>query len=139
MNAFVNKMRGITLLELMIVIVIIGILAAIAYPSYREFTERAKRTEAKAILLELASNQERYYLNANRFGTLAELGYADPLITGSGSYTVSIPQNDASNFVVTAAYNKGGSEFDRCSSFTIDGRGNKTSVGSIANCWTDQR
>ena len=132
-------MKGITLMELMLVIVIISVLAAIAYPNYSEFTARAKRTEAKAILLEIASNQERFYLNANRFGTLTELGYADPLVTDSQSYTVSIPLNDASNFVVTAAYNRRGSEFDRCSSFTIDGRGNKTSAGSIANCWTDQR
>ena len=132
-------MRGITLMELMIVIVIVGILAAIAYPNYREFAARAKRTEAKAVLLEIAANQERYYLNANRFGTLAELGYASPLITDSGSYTVTIPVNDAGNFTATADYNSPGSEFDRCSSFTIDGTGSKTSTGSIANCWTDQR
>ena len=132
-------MRGITLMELMIVIVIVGILAAIAYPNYREFAARAKRTEAKAILLEIAANQERFYLNANRFGTLAELGYASPLITDSGSYTVTIPVNDAGNFTAIADFNYPGSEFDRCSSFTIDARGNKTSAGSIANCWTDQR
>jgi len=139
MRNFANTMRGVTLMEVMIVIVVIGILTAIAYPNYREFTARAKRTEAKALLLEIASNQERFYLNANRFGTLTELGYADPLTTDSGSYTVTIPLNNASNFVVTAAYNHSGSEFDRCSSFTIDGRGNKTSLGSIGNCWTDQR
>jgi type IV pilus assembly protein PilE len=132
-------MRGITLMELMIVVVVIGILTAIAYPNYREFAARAKRTEAKAVLLEIAANQERFYLNANRFGTLTELGYADPLLTDSGSYTVSIPLNNAADFVVTAAYNHSGNEFDRCSTFTIDGRGNKTSTGSIGNCWTDQR
>ncbi len=49
-----RKMRGVTLLELMIVVVIIGILAAIAYPSYRQFVERAKRTEARALLLRIA-------------------------------------------------------------------------------------
>lgn len=139
MKNLANPMRGVTLMEVMIVIVVIGILAAIAYPSYREFAARAKRTEAKSLLLEIAANQERYYLNANRFGTLTELGYAEPLTTDSGSYTITIPLNDASNFVVTAAYNYSGEEFDRCSSFTIDGRGNKTSVGSIGNCWTEQR
>ena len=134
-----KRMRGITLLELMVVVVIIGILTAIAYPNYREFAARAKRTEAMALLLEIAAAQERFYLNANRFGTLAELGYDVPLVTDSGSYTVTVPVNDASNFTATAAYNYGGSELARCSSFTIDGRGDKSSNGSINNCWTDRR
>ncbi|MGI9270289.1 MAG: type IV pilin protein [Woeseiaceae bacterium] len=134
-----KHMRGITLLELMVVVVIIGILTAIAYPNYREFAARAKRTEAKAILLEIASNQERFYLNANRFGTLVELGYTVPLVTGSGSYTITMPVNDASTFTAIADYNYGGKEGARCTDFTIDGAGNKTSNGSIGNCWTDQR
>ena len=134
-----NRMRGITLLELMIVVVIIGILTTIAYPNYREFVARAKRTEAKALLLEIAANQERYYLNANSFGTNAQLGYDDPEITGSGAYSVTITANDASNFTAVATNLLGGKEQALCTSFTIDGRGDKTSVGSIGNCWTDQR
>jgi len=135
-----GRMRGVTLMELMIVVVIIGILAAVAYPNYREFAARAKRTEAKALLLEIASNQERFYLNANRFGTLAELNYAtDPIITDSGSYSVTVTANDASNFTVVATNLLGGSEAARCATFTIDGRGAKTSTGSIGNCWVDQR
>ena len=131
--------RGVTLLELMIVVVIVGILVSIAYPNYREFAARAKRTEAKALLLEIAANQERFYLNANRYGTLVELGYADPLITPSGSYTVTVPNNDASGFTAIAGFNYGGNEASRCTDFTIDGLGSKTSNGSIGNCWTDQR
>ena len=65
-----RRMRGITLLELMIVVVIVGILTAIAYPNYREFAARAKRTEAMALLLEIATNQERFYLQYNRYGTM---------------------------------------------------------------------
>ena len=73
-----RRMQGVTLLELMIVVVIIGILAAISYPSYRNFTDRAKRNEAKAILLEIAQNQERFYLQNNTYGTMTQLGYVDP-------------------------------------------------------------
>ncbi len=133
-----RHMRGVTLLELMIVVVIVGILTAIAFPNYRDFVTRAKRTEAKAILLEIAQNEERFYLQNNRYGTMAELGYADPLITDTGSYSVTINAPDASNFTAIADYLKGDSEADKCVSFNIDGRGKKGS-GPYTDCWTRTR
>ena len=57
-------MRGVSLLELMIVVVILGILTTVAYPSYRQYAARAKRTEAKAALLQIAIMQERFYLHS---------------------------------------------------------------------------
>ena len=57
-----KHMRGVTLMELMIVVVIIGILTAMAYPSYRQYVAKAKRNEAKAALLQISTMQERFYL-----------------------------------------------------------------------------
>ena len=69
MTSAKSYMRGVTLIELMIVVVIVAILAAIAYPNYREFSARATRNEAKAALLKAATNQERFYLQNNAFST----------------------------------------------------------------------
>ncbi len=131
-------MRGITLLELMIVVVIIGILTAIAYPNYREFVARAKRTEARALLLEIAVSQERFYLQNNIYGSMAELGYDEPQITGSDSYSVTVNAPDANNFTAVATYAFGGAEAMKCASFSIDGRGSKTSAPD-PDCWTKTR
>ena len=128
-------MRGVTLLELMIVVVILGILTAIAYPSYTQFVERAKRTEARALLLQIAVDQERFYLQNNTFGTMTQLQYDEPQITGSDAYSVTITANTASNYSATATYQLGGAEADKCLTFTIDGRGDKTS-GPYTDCWT---
>jgi type IV pilus assembly protein PilE len=134
-------MQGVTLIELMIVVVVIAILAAVAYPNYQEFTARAKRTEARAALLRLATNEERFYLNNNTFTQdLTQLGFGTTptWTTETGYYSIQVTQADATNFSATATYLQGGNEAGRCLTFTIDGRGTKTSLPDT-NCWTRTR
>ncbi len=136
-----KNMRGVTLLELMIVVVIISILTAIAYPNYRQYVTRAKRTEAKAALLQIATNQERVYLQENSYTMdLTKLGFAiTPVFTtDSESYNVSVGAADANDFTATATYLDGGDEAGKCLTFQIDGRGAKTSAPDT-NCWTRTR
>lgn len=134
------RMRGITLIELMIVVVVVSILAAIAYPNYQEFTARAKRNEARAALLRLATNQERFYLNNNTFTTdMTQIGFSSsPFTTETGYYVVEVTSATPSNFSARATYQKGGSEASKCGFFEIDGRGQKTSRPDT-NCWTRTR
>jgi type IV pilus assembly protein PilE len=134
-------MRGITLLELMIVVVIISILTAIAYPNYREYVTRAKRTEAKAALLQIATNQERFYLQNNTYTTnMTNLGFpvAGAFLSDSDSYIINVGAADANDFTATATFQLGGDEAGKCLTFQIDGRGAKTSAPDT-NCWTRTR
>lgn len=134
-------MRGVTLIELMIVVVIISILAAVSFPSYREFVARAKRNEAKAALLQIATNQERFYLQNNTFTQdLTVLGFATTpnFTTPTGSYIITIPNADPSDYSATATFQSGGVESTKCNIFTIDGRGVKTSDPDT-DCWTRTR
>jgi type IV pilus assembly protein PilE len=135
-----KHMRGITLIELMIVVVVISILAAVAFPNYREFAARAKRNEARAALLRLATNQERFYLNNNTFSDdMTQLGFPDdPYTTDSESYVVDVTAASPSNFSATATYQLGGTEAGKCLTMTIDGRGAKTS-GPDPDCWDRTR
>jgi len=57
--------KGFTLIELMIVVLIIGIISAIAYPTYRGHMMRSHRAEGKALLVDAAARQERFYSNSN--------------------------------------------------------------------------
>lgn len=55
----INK-KGITLIELLIVIVVVGILAAIAVPIYTDYLVRARRADAKTALEQVRAAQEMY-------------------------------------------------------------------------------
>ncbi len=64
-----KKMRGVTLIELVVVVAIVALLATVALPSYRQFQLRSHRVEAKAALLNLAAAQEKFYLQNNTYTT----------------------------------------------------------------------
>ena len=132
---------GVTLIELMIVVVILAFLAMVAYPNYRDVAARAQRTEAKAALLQVAAQQERWYLNNNSYTTdMTKLGFdvATNHVTPSESYRVSVTAADANNFTATATYTRADREAGRCQTFQIDARGERLSAPEN-DCWTSTR
>jgi len=135
-----NKMRGVTLLELMAVVMVIGVLGMIAIPSYRQYVMRAQRTEAKTALLRIQTNQERFYLENRIYSDdPSELGFADDL-TERGTYALEIEGADATGYTARATARDGG-EIDmtadaQCTTFTITAQGVRDATGSNpASCW----
>ena len=59
-NIYSNK--AFTLIELLVVVLIIGILAAIALPQYQKAAEKAKLTQAIAVVKAMADAQERFFV-----------------------------------------------------------------------------
>ena len=64
--------KGMTLIELMVVIVIIGILAAIAIPMYTGYMQRARRADAKTALEQLRASQEMFRAERGRYANNAD-------------------------------------------------------------------
>jgi type IV pilus assembly protein PilE len=62
-----RRMRGFTLIELMLVVAIIGLLMAIAVPSFTSYQNRARRSESFTNLASLAKTQKAYHAEFGKF------------------------------------------------------------------------
>ena len=65
--------KGVTFIELIIVIVVVGILAAIAIPVYTSYMQRGRRTDAKTALEQLRAAQEMRRAEQGGYSTDATL------------------------------------------------------------------
>jgi type IV pilus assembly protein PilE len=71
--------KGFSLIELMIAVAVIGILTMIAIPSYQSFVVRGNRAAAQAFMVDVASRQKQYLIDARAYAAdLATLGVVAP-------------------------------------------------------------
>lgn len=133
------KQTGMTLIELLIVVAIVGILVAVAYPSYQDHIARAKRAEAKGILLETAQFMERYYTSNGRYdqdpaAVAVALPYAQSPKTGTKNYDIT-PDFTAcalGQCYTLSAAPTGSMAGDACGTLTLTHTGTQ---GPSADCW----
>lgn len=143
--------RGITLIELMIVVVIVGILSAIAYPNYTQYVQRSNRAEARSVLLENSQILERNYTTANRYDAVNPdgTGGAPAIIgqspkSGTAIYNVTVATaavNGAAGqaFTLSATPVAGGSMAgDACGVITLTNTGTRGAAGATTNAILDQ-
>ncbi|HCK63854.1 MAG TPA: pilus assembly protein PilE [Acinetobacter radioresistens] len=106
----VNKIKGFSLIELMIVVAIIAILAAIAYPSYQEYIRKTKRVETQSEMLAIGNLLQRYKIANFTFlksdGTpisLADLGRSSVSPEqGQALYNLALSNVTAGTWTLTA-------------------------------------
>jgi type IV pilus assembly protein PilE len=134
------RSRGFTLLEVMIACAIVAILAAIAYPSYVSSVQKSRRAEAKAALLGVASQLERYTTEKGTYATAA-LGTGAGAVyanhTENSYYNLSLTNLTATTYTVRAAPTAAQTG-DPCGTMTYNEQGVKDVTGGSwtkAQCW----
>lgn len=139
----VKKSFGFTLIELMIVVVVIGILAAIAYPSYQQYVNKGRRSDAKAALLNIQLEEEKWRANNTTYtATLSNLGLtavSGVYYSPDSYYTLTVSNNTGTTYKATATYTGVQTGDTDCKTLSIDQDGNKTSTNSSnassSDCW----
>lgn len=139
-----NKSRGFTLLELMIVVVVVAILASIAISSYTEQVRRGKRAEAKQAISDFQLREEKYRADNPKYGTCDEVTSSCANLNKLYKYyTISV--DDASltgtYYKITAARKSGGdlANDPKCGDFTLEYKDNAYTKGITSGdkdyCW----
>ena len=108
-----QQSQGFTLIELLVVIAIIGILAAIAIPQFAEYRKRGFDARAKSDLRNVATAEEAYFVDAERYIGCASAAACETALPGieklSEDVTLSITVSGATAtfFTGTSSHPKG--------------------------------
>ena len=129
------KIRGFTIIELLVAFVIIGILGAIALPAYFSQARKGYRTEVKAIMMETAQYMERYYTTNRTYVGASPLSAVSPKGASSTSkkYDVTFSVTPTASAYTLQAAPVNSQASDSCGTMTLSNTGAQTAAPT--NCW----
>lgn len=146
-----SRVKGFTLIELMIVIAIIAIVAAVALPAYQDYVRRAALQEGFSNLGDLRIKMEQFYQNYRNYGSLTAGegcgnagGSQEVIFNLGGGFTYGCQLQDAGGapsvqgYLITVQGNNGTNVAGH--TFTIDHNNIRRTTsfpgrGTAGNCW----
>jgi type IV pilus assembly protein PilE len=131
-----DNVRGMTLIELLIVVAIVGILAAIAGPAWNDQVIKSRRADARNTLLAAQIEQEQYRANNLTYATsMSAMGMGSFDSTTRDYYRVEVVSADATSFLITATPNGNQANDSTCNVFAVRQTGPEHSGYAALSCW----
>jgi type IV pilus assembly protein PilE len=137
-----GRLRGFTLVELMVVVAVVTLLSLIALPAYTGYVQKSRRAEAIILLNQIAQEQERWRANNPAYATLSATPASGVAVLNpvSGYYTVNIASATATGYVATASASGAQAGDTKCTSLTLSMNvGNltydRTGTATVNQCW----
>jgi type IV pilus assembly protein PilE len=139
-SVVLRRVKGFTLIELMIVVGVIGILAAVGYPNYTEYVKKTRRSEIAALLIEEAHKLERFYSKTGQYTDVPGPPARDHQVSAGNDFYAIKPQRHEETFVLTATPSSGAMLGDKCGAFVLENTGRRDNQGlsggaSVLGCW----
>ena len=145
---FKDRVRGFTLVELMVTVVVLAIIVGIALPSYQAQVRKSRRADARNAILDLAGREERFLSISNSYSqTPADVGYAAfPATVNNGYYQLTVTAPDLTqpgvtpSYLITAMYFGPQVADTDCAQFTVNQLGQQAALTAggapnTATCW----
>ncbi len=128
------KVRGFTLIELMVVVAVIAVLAAIALPLLNEQLRKSKRTEAIQAIADIQQQEEKWRSYNTGYGILASVITPSSTANYNGAlkyYDITVPTNTTTTYSITATRKGQMASDPKCGNFTLN-YGTDCSAGATA-------
>ena len=126
--------RGLTLIEMMVVVAIIGIIAGVAWPVFQSQSMKNRRVEAVNALTRIAGELQEF-----RADNMTYVGYVvNPAISGNLLNYAANTNLTASTYTITLTAINGMADDADCTTLTLNHLGQKGYTGaapSAMRCW----
>lgn len=140
--------EGFTLVELMATLAVIALVAGLAWPSLSALSVKARRSEARAALLQAMQQQERFFTANGRyteFSRASANGFAWHSAGAAATSSHELQAQACADAPIdecvqlsaapgTPAVNPGATDA-QCGTLTLNSRGERGADGDPALCW----
>lgn len=128
------KIKGYTLLELMVAMFIVSILASSVYVYFQSDILQARRHDAKVALFDLSAHMEAYYAKHHTYVGATPPGLGVSTMTANHTYELVIKKAGVDDYEVVAIPSF---KDTKCGSFIFNELGEMQVTGSVkaSDCW----